>query len=63
MGMVLCCSKRHTGKVIIIGNSLKALTMLTIVFKTIVEKIAREKELTSDEAIEFVLECIEDSVK
>lgn len=58
MGLIMCVKKRHKSKVISAGSTVDTLTMLCTIVKTITEKLGKEKGLTHDQALRFILECI-----
>ncbi len=58
MGFIICFTRKNKAKVISVGSSVDALTMLCTITKTVIEKIEKKKGLNHEEALKFVSECI-----
>ena len=61
MGFIICIKKKHRAKVISTGSTVDTLVMLCTIAKTITEKVGKEKGLTHDQALRFILECISET--
>lgn len=63
MEIIFAIKKRKTGKVKSIGNTLDLLSLLVSISKTLAERIAKEKEISKENAERLVVECINDGMK
>lgn len=63
MNFVICFSGNEKCKVKLKGTSIKVLAMIVSVCNAAAEIIAKEKNLKSEEAMEFLIECIRDGHK
>lgn len=63
MKIVFAYIKNQKAKVKAVGKTLDLLTLLTIISKCLTEKIAKEKQISLNEAEIFILDCIVDGMK
>lgn len=63
MGFLICIQRKDRVRILAFGNTLKVLTMASTVFKTVIEKVSKEKNITMDKSEKFVLESMKESVK
>ena len=63
MGIIFATTKKEKGKVKTIGSTLSLLTLLVCISKTLSERIAKEKEMSLEQAERFIIECIDDGMK
>ena len=63
MKFIFSVIRKKKGKVFTNGNILEMLTLLTIIFEWVSEKIAEDKAITLNEAMDIVLKGIKDGSK
>lgn len=63
MSIILAIKSKTTGKIKSIGNIQSLLTLLIAVSKALAETISKEKEISIEEAENFVVECIAEGIK
>ena len=63
MKFIFSVKNKKKGKVFTNGNILEMLTLLTIIFEWVSEKIAEDKDITLNEAMDIVLKGIKDGSK
>lgn len=61
MGFILCVQTKKKVKVFSIGDAVNSLIMSSAICKTIAEKIAVNKKMETEKAIEFVVDSVRDS--
>lgn len=61
MGFLICTIKKGKSKLFSLGNTEKILVMASVVCKMAAEKISLEKKISEKEAMNLVLEGIEES--
>lgn len=63
MKMIICIKKKDKAKILSIGNCLDNLTMVTVIVKTVIEKIAKERKITLEEARKVTLEMVDQAME
>ncbi len=63
MAFILCVEKKNRARVINTGDNVKDIAMIVAICKTVSEKIAEEKGITTDKAMRFLLKSIYDTEK
>lgn len=61
MFFLICIQKKNKGKIFTVGNTLNFLCMTSCVCKCAAEKLAKEKGISENAAMKFVLQSIWDS--
>lgn len=62
MGIVIAYSKKEKAKVKVVGKTLNLLTLLVVISKLVAEKVSKEKKMSTQEAENFVVECIKNGL-
>ena len=63
MVLLLCIKKKNKAKVFSMGKLLSLLTMATVICQAIAEKVADNKGIELDQAMNFVVDSILESSK
>ena len=61
MSFLMCLQRKNKVKVLNMGNAIETMTMTMAICKTIADKIADERKLTKEDALEFLIESITES--
>ena len=61
MSFLMCLQRKNKVKVLNMGNAIETMTMTMAIWKTIADKIADERKLTKEDALEFLIESITES--
>ena len=63
MGFLFSYIHKDKGKTFAHGGLLKYLTLLSMIYKNIIEKVAKEKNMDTKSAQRFVDECLHEAFK
>jgi len=62
MGIIIAFTKNKKGKIRAVGKTLNLLSILVFTSKFLAERIAKEKDMNSEDAEKFIIECITDGM-
>ncbi len=63
LNIIFAYSKKQRAKVRIIGSTLHSLSLLIAISKFVIEKISKERHMNTQDAENFVIDCIKDGIK
>nr|DAQ34579.1 MAG TPA: hypothetical protein [Caudoviricetes sp.] len=61
MSFMMCLQGKHKAKVFSKGNTIDSLIMTTTICKAVVDKIATEKKLSTEDALNLLIESVRES--
>lgn len=61
MSFMMCLQGKHKAKVFSKGNTMESLIMTTAICKTIIDKIAIERKLSTEDALNLLIESVRES--